>query len=77
MNEDARQSLTALVTVSLFFGACYFVLQLLASVELPRWVPAAGFALNAAALAWQFAARRGRPRSAPTGERRRSEPPKE
>lgn len=54
VTEDARNSLTAAITVTLFFGAGYFALQLLKTVELPRWVPIAGFALNTLTLAWQL-----------------------
>ena len=58
MTDDARQSLTALVAVCLFFGIGYFALQLLDRIEIPRWLPAIGFALNFAALAWALIARR-------------------
>jgi hypothetical protein len=69
VGEDARQSLTALVTVSLVFGAFYFGLQLLKDVDLPRWLPPVGFGLNAVTLVWHLIARRRRRRrSAPARE---------
>lgn len=65
MTEDARQSLIALAAVSLFFGTGYFTIQLLKTVELPRWLPAVGLALNVATIGWWLIAhgrrrRRGR-----------------
>lgn len=52
MTQDARESVTALVSVSLFFGISYCALQLVKAVDIPRWVAAAGFVLNTATLTW-------------------------
>lgn len=46
LSEDARNSLTALVSVTLFFGIAYVVLSLLRDVELPRWTPFAVLGLS-------------------------------
>lgn len=51
MTQDARESVFALVSVTLFFGMSYFALQLLKTVNVPRWVPAAGFVMNTFTLA--------------------------
>ena len=58
MTQDARESLTALVSVSLFVGGFYLAMPLLKTVDIPRWVPAAGLALNTATLAWLLIRRR-------------------
>ena len=60
MTEDARQSLTAIVSVTLFFGASYFGLQLLKDVPLPNWLPMVGLGLNIGALSLLLVARKRR-----------------
>jgi hypothetical protein len=58
VTQDARESVTAIVSVSLFFGASYFALQILEMVDIPRWVPAVGLVLNLATFAWLLIRRR-------------------
>jgi protein-S-isoprenylcysteine O-methyltransferase Ste14 len=75
MTEDAKESLTALVVVSLFFGIGYLSLQLLKHIDVPRWVPLAGFVMNTLALAiaiarhWRARRKELDPGSSPTGVR--------
>lgn len=62
MTRDAKESLTALVAVSLVFAVVILLRVILKDVRLPRWLPAAGLALNAAILVGDIIRRRRTPR---------------
>jgi hypothetical protein len=62
MTRDTKESLTALVAVSLVFAVVILLPVILEDVRLPRWLPAAGLALNAAILVGHSIRRRRPPR---------------
>ena len=63
MTEDARNSLTALLAVSLFVGGFSLFLWLAEDIDPPAWAPVAGMALGMAGiviglLRWRMERRR-------------------
>ena len=55
MSKDAKQSLIAVASVSVFFASLYALVRLTRDTSIPRWLPFAGFLLASAALAYKFA----------------------
>ena len=68
LSEDARNSLTAAVSATLFVGLFWIGLRLMRHLEVPSWVPNALLGLNL--LMWLVAGVRWW-----RGRRRRSTPP--
>ena len=62
MTRDARESLTALVAVSLFVALIFLLPSMLDGVRVPRWLPVASLALSLAILAGHLIRRRRTPR---------------
>jgi hypothetical protein len=62
MTKDAKESLTALLAVTLLFGVLWLLPLLLKDVEIPGWVQPVGFGLNILMLVglilWRRRARR-------------------
>jgi hypothetical protein len=58
MTRDAKESLAALVAVSLVVAVVFLLPLILEGVRIPRWVPAAGFGLNLVILAGHMIRRR-------------------
>jgi protein-S-isoprenylcysteine O-methyltransferase Ste14 len=69
MTQDARQSLIALGSVTLFFGLFVVSLSLLKGINIPDWVLPLGLVLMAIDFGWRFSRWRRAKRSA-SGEHR-------
>lgn len=54
MTQDARQSLIALGSVTLFIGLFVVSLSLLRGVNIPNWVLPLGLVLTTIDLGWRF-----------------------
>ena len=66
MTKDVRESLTALVAVSLFVGLfCLAMLLIPNDMEIPAWVMWIGGGVNAAILMRQILRRLGKPAERP------------
>ncbi|RVU01155.1 hypothetical protein EOE18_18230 [Novosphingobium umbonatum] len=67
MTKDARQSLIALGSVTLFIGLFVVSLSLLKGIEIPNWVLPLGLVLMTVDFGWRIF-RWARPKRAPSEE---------
>lgn len=54
MTLDARQSLTAFASVTLFMGLFLVLLKLIRGIDIPEWMLPAGLILMTIDFAWRF-----------------------